>query len=255
MLKRYHADARPATFVLLPAIDLRGGRIVRLVQGDFDQETDYGEEPAAVATRFVQEGATWLHVVDLDAAQAGEPRQLETLQAIAATVGERAIIEWAGGLRTDAAVDAALDAGADRIVVGTAALKDPSFAGRLIERLGPELVVVAIDVRDGFALGEGWRPGAPGLAAPEAVRRLADAGVDTFEVTSIARDGLLGGPDLQLLASIVELGRGTVLASGGIGRLEDLRAVRELGCGGAIVGRAVYEGRFTLAEALGTVAD
>jgi phosphoribosylformimino-5-aminoimidazole carboxamide ribonucleotide (ProFAR) isomerase len=134
-------------------------------------------------------------------------------------------------------------------VVGTAALRDPAFAARLVAHHGAERIAVAIDVREGLALGEGWRAGAPGVPVREAMVALAAAGVTTFEVTAVARDGLLGGPDLELLENVVSIGRGEVIASGGIGRLEDLLDVRALGCSGAIVGRALYEGRFTLAEA------
>jgi phosphoribosylformimino-5-aminoimidazole carboxamide ribonucleotide (ProFAR) isomerase len=163
-------------------------------------------------------------------------------------------VEVAGGLRSEAVVAEALRAGAHRVVVGTAALEDPGFAARLVERHGAQRVAAAIDVRDGLALGEGWRAGARGLPVGDAIRALADAGLAVFEVTAIARDGLLGGPDLDLLGRVVAMAAGEVIASGGIGRIEDVLAVRELGCRGAIVGRALYEGRFTVREAIGALA-
>jgi phosphoribosylformimino-5-aminoimidazole carboxamide ribotide isomerase len=234
----------------LPAIDLRGGHVVRLIQGDFERETRYGDDPASVASDFVDAGARWLHLVDLDGAREGAPRQGDIIRQIVARVGERGRCEVAGGLRSVEAVDAALGAGAARAVVGTAALLDPPFARDLVDRHGSGRVAVAIDVRDGLALGDGWRPGASGVSPEAAITTLADQGVTTFEVTAVNRDGLLGGPDVDLLGRLVALDRGEVIASGGIARVEDLVAVRDLGCGGAIVGRALYEGRFTVADAL-----
>jgi phosphoribosylformimino-5-aminoimidazole carboxamide ribotide isomerase len=237
-------------FDLLPAIDMRAGRVVRLMRGDFDQETVYGDDPVEVATRFVEDGARWLHVVDLDGARDPAIRQLDVVAAIVAGVGERANVEVAGGLRDGTAVGIALRAGAARAVVGTAALADPALAGRLVAEFGAERVVVALDVREGMAVGHGWRRGAPGVPINDALGRLADVGVVTFEVTAIDRDGTLAGPDLGLLGRLVALDRGTIVASAGITTVVDLRAVRALGCSGAIVGRAIYEGRLSLQEAL-----
>lgn len=237
-------------FELLPAIDLRAGRVVRLAQGDFDRERVYGDDPLAVARAFVQVGARWVHVVDLDGARAGRPVQADVVAAIVAGVGEPARVQVAGGLRTEAAVAAAFGTGASRVVVGTAALRDQGFAAALVERHGAGRIVVALDVRDGMAIGEGWRQGAPGAQAEDALVRLADVGVRHFAVTSIDRDGLLEGPDLDLLGRLVGLGRGEVIASGGVSSIADLEAVRALGCSGAIVGRALYEGRLDLCEAL-----
>lgn len=239
-----------STFDLLPAIDLRGGRVVRLRQGDFGRETAYADDPVAVAESFASAGAGWLHVVDLDGAREGRPRPLDAVRGIVAAVGERVRCEVAGGLRSGAAVRAALEVGAARVVVGTAALRDPGFASRLVKRFGSDRVVVALDVRHGQALGEGWRPGAPAMPVEDALASLAAVGVTTFEVTAIERDGLLGGPDIDLLARLVAADRGDIIASGGIGSLDDLRAVRAIGCSGAIVGRALYEGRLDLRAAI-----
>lgn len=236
-----------STFELLPAIDLRGGRVVRLRQGDFNRETSYGDDPPAVARAFSAAGATWLHVVDLDGAQAGEPRQLEKTADIVAEVYGRMHVEIGGGLRTAEAVAGALGTGAARAVVGTAVLRDPAFAVALIARHGPQRIVASIDVRDGLALGEGWRAGAPGLPVAEAVGMLASAGITTFEVTAIERDGLLEGPNLDLLRALVALGRGRIIASGGVSSIDDVIAVQAAGCAGAIVGRALYEGQIDLA--------
>jgi phosphoribosylformimino-5-aminoimidazole carboxamide ribotide isomerase len=244
-----------STFELLPAIDLVGGRVVRLQQGDFARETTYADDPAGVARAFAAVGAQWLHVVDLDGARAGEPRQLGVVAAIAAATARNLTVEAAGGLRHDDAVARAFGAGAGRVALGTAALRDPSFAARLVDRHGPDRIVASIDVRDGLALGEGWRPGAAGLRAEDAVRALADAGIVTFEVTAIDRDGLLGGPDLDFLGGLVRtFPAARIIASGGIASVDDIIASRDIGCAGAIVGRALYEGRVDLAEALAALA-
>ena len=239
-----------STFELLAAIDVRGGRVVRLRQGDFARETVYGDNPRDVARAFADAGASWLHVVDLDGARAGEPRQLDVVAGIVAESLGRLRVEVGGGLRSPGSVAGALATGASRVAVGTAALRDPAFAAGIVRRHGSGHVAASIDVRDGLALGEGWRPGATGVAAAEAVRRLADAGVQTFEVTAIDRDGLMEGPDLRLLGELVALGQGRIIASGGVTDIADLLAVRDAGCAGAIVGRALYEGRLDLAEAI-----
>ena len=233
-------------FELLPAIDLRGGQVVRLDQGDFERETAYDGDPVAVASRFAAIGVTWMHVVDLDGARAGEPRQLEVAASIVAETHGRSRVEVGGGLRTADDVAGALGIGAARAAVGTAALRDPAFARDLIDRYGPTRIVGSIDIRDGMALGEGWRPGAAGVPAVEAIAMLAGAGIDTFEVTAIERDGSLEGPNLALLRSLVALERGRIIASGGVASIEDVLAVQAAGCAGAIVGKAIYEGRIDL---------
>ena len=237
-----------ATFEILPAIDLSGGRVVRLRQGDFARETAYDHDAVAVARGFADAGATWLHVVDLDGAHDGEPRQLELVAEIIAEVHGRMRVEVGGGLRTPAAVAGAIGTGASRIAVGTAALHDPAFALTLVARYGPSRVVGSLDIRDGQAYGEGWRLGSPGVPAAEALEMLSAAGIDTFEVTAIDRDGLLGGPDIALLRSLVRLGRGRIIASGGITSLGDVLAVQAAGCAGAIIGRAIYEGRIDVRD-------
>ena len=163
-------------FELLPAIDLIAGRVVRLRRGDFDQETSYGDDPVAVARAFADAGATWLHVVDLDGARAGEPRQLDLAASIIAEVHGEVRVEVGGGLRTAEAIAGALGTGAARAVIGTALLRDPDLAATLVARHGPGRLVASIDVRDGLALGEGWREGAPGLPAGDAIARLAAGG-------------------------------------------------------------------------------
>jgi phosphoribosylformimino-5-aminoimidazole carboxamide ribotide isomerase len=241
-------------FELLPAIDLRGGRVVRLQRGDIELETAYSDDPVSVAVAFAAGGAEWLHVVDLDGARSGVPAHVATTQAIAAAVGGEIRVEVAGGLRTAAGLRRAFAAGASRVVLATAALRDPAFAKAAVNDHGADGVAVAIDVRDGRASGDGWVGSAGTTDAFEAIRRLGDVGVSTFEVTAIDRDGLLQGPDLDLLTRAVELGRGRIIASAGIASVEDIVAVRGIGCAGAIVGRALYEGQLSLRDALSAAA-
>lgn len=253
MLKRYHGEPAAASdgFALLPAIDLRGGRVVRLVQGDFARESAFSDDPVAVARAFADAGVAWLHVVDLDAARGDGGDNGAVVGAIVSSVGERVAVEVAGGLRSAEAVASVLSLGARRAVVGTAALADPGFARRLVDAHGPDAVAAALDVRDGQAVGHGWRAGAPGVAVEAALDTLADAGVSVFEVTAIDRDGTLGGPDLALYERLVGRRRGRIIASAGVTTVADLRALRAIGCAGAIVGRALYDGRLTIEDALG----
>lgn len=237
-------------FDILPAIDLRGGRVVRLEQGDFARETAFSDDPVSVAQGFVAAGATWLHVVDLDGARSGVPVHGTTIRRIIAAVGDGVAVEVAGGLRDRASVAAVLESGAGRVVIGTAALRDPAFAGRLVADHGAGRVAVAIDVRGGRAVGQGWAADAVGVDPAEAVRRLHDAGVTTFEATAIERDGLEEGPDLALYERLVLLERGEIIASAGIATVEHLGAVRDIGCTGAILGRAIYDGRLDLAAVI-----
>lgn len=237
-------------FEILPAIDLRGGRVVRLEQGDFARETAYSTDPVAVAVAFADAGARWLHVVDLDAARDGRSTNGVVIEGIVRTVGACLAVEVAGGLRSAEAVALALSTGARRAVVGTAAIADPAFAGALVATHGPDRIAVALDVRDGRAIGHGWRDGAPNVPVDATLTALADAGVRIFEVTAIDRDGTSGGPDLELYERLVALGRGSLIASAGISSQRDIAAVRAIGCSGAIIGRALYDGRLPIEVAL-----
>jgi len=237
-------------FEILPAIDLRDGRVVRLEKGDFDRETVFSLLPAAVAVGFADDGAEWIHVVDLDAARNGSAAHADVIAQIIKSVDGRVRIEVAGGLRTEHAVAAVLESGAARAVVGTAALRDPSFAARLVAVHGSDRIVMAIDVRNDRAVGDGWSSADPGVEAEAIIRRLADDGVEIFEVTAIERDGLLSGPNLSLYDRLVGLDCGRIIASGGIARLEDIKAIRTIGCRGAIIGRALYGGHLSLRDAI-----
>lgn len=236
---------------LFPAIDVLDGRCVRLYQGDFDSATVYGNDPVAQARAFAREGATWLHVVDLDAARTGEARNGSLVAEVARRVDVG--IQVGGGIRTDAAADALLESGATRVVVGTAAVRDPKWAARLARR-HPGRVAIGLDA-DGRDLAvHGWteRTGRDVVAV---ARHLQDVGVAALVVTQIGRDGTLSGPDVDQLAAVLDATSVDVVASGGVGSLDDLRALHSLRAGsralsGVIVGRALYEGVFSVAEAV-----
>lgn len=237
MLSRYNS------FTVLPAIDVLDGRVVRLDQGRRERVTVEGGDPVAAVTRFADEGARMLHAVDLDGAFAGSPTPGLAARLVAAAGGVP--VQIGGGYRSLGAIEEALAAGAARVMVGTAALS-PSFLVTAAERFGDGLVV-AIDVRDGVVAVDGWTA-ATEVTPATLARACAEAGVRRLLVTSTHRDGSLAGPDLVLLAEALEAGL-PVLAAGGIASLDDLRAVRELGCSGAIAGSALWHGRFTLGEA------
>ena len=236
------------TFDILAAIDLRGGKVVRLRQGDFAREDVYSDDPTEMGERFAEAGVGWLHVVDLDAARSGGARHGEVVRDLLSRLGTRLAVEVGGGIRDERTAGELLAAGARRVVLGTVALTNPQLVGRIVAEHGAEAVAVAIDVRAGLAYGRGWGAGGVGPPLQEAVQTLASVGVRTFEVTAIERDGSLEGPDLDLLERAVQLGFGDVIASGGIRSIADLEAVRGLGCRGAIVGRALYEGQIALGD-------
>ncbi len=231
-------------FEVIPAVDVLDGRAVRLHEGVRDRVTIEGGDPVALARRFVGEGARRLHLVDLDGAFEGRPSDglLERIALVAAEVP----VQVGGGYRTLEAIDAAVAAGADRVMVGTAALS-PGFLAAAATRLGEQLVV-AVDARDGFVAVEGWTRAAD-ISAAQLALRCADTGVRRLLVTATRRDGSLAGPDLELLAEVLPCGL-PVLAAGGIASLDDLRALHDLGCEGAVVGSALWRGTFTLAEAV-----
>jgi phosphoribosylformimino-5-aminoimidazole carboxamide ribotide isomerase len=241
---------KSSAFEVIPAIDLRAGRVVRLQEGDFEREQVYSDIPAHVAAAFAAARAEWIHVVDLDGARAGERRQSAAISAIRASLPRTVRLQVGGGIRTEDGIAETLAAGADRVVLGTSAIEDPALVERAVKQHGSDRVAVALDVRDGLAVGHGWLPGAAGQPVDGAIARLDSAGVRTFVVTAIDRDGLLGGPDLALLQRLRDLTEADLIASGGIATIDDLIAVRAIGCRAAIVGRALYDRRIDLAEAL-----
>lgn len=230
---------------LYPAIDLRDGRVVRLVQGDYDAETVYGDDPVAVARSFAAQGAAWVHVVDLDAARSGDPVNRPVVAAVAEAVAGTALVQTGGGVRSVDDARALADAGVARVVMGSAAVRDPSLVERVAE-LVP--VAVGLDHRDGDLAVHGWTESS-GVALDDALGRFP--GAAAFVITDIGRDGMLAGPDVDGLAAAVAATSVPVIASGGVGTLDDVAAlVRIAGLAGIITGRALYEGRFTVADAV-----
>ena len=240
--------------ILVPAIDIRDGRAVRLEQGSFDRETVYVEDPLEAARSFAKEGASFLHVVDLDGAREGDPANLHHLERIA---GELEVgVQFGGGLRSRESIGAALTAGAERVVLGTAAYRDRELLERAVADWG-ERVAVAVDVREGQVSVAGWTE-TTGAAPEGVIEGLEARGVRRLVYTSVDRDGMLEGPDLEgATRASAALSAGSFLYSGGVGSLEHLRALRDLGLPnleGVISGKALYERRFAVAEAAGALA-
>jgi phosphoribosylformimino-5-aminoimidazole carboxamide ribotide isomerase len=218
--------------ILYPAIDIRDGKAVRLIQGDYDQETPYDDDPVVAARRWVDGGARWLHVVDLDGARAGEPVNLEHVRRIVAAVSVP--VQLGGGLRDSKKVEQAFSSGVERIVLGTAAVRDPEMA-EAIAAAHAGRVIASVDARSGRVAAEGW----------------TEASELKTAYTPVEVDGLMEGPDLDSLREAAAATEGELIYSGGVGSLDDLRALADLGLGnlgGVIVGRALYEQRFTVAE-------
>ena len=235
---------------LFPAIDLRGGRAVRLLQGDYAQETVYGDDPVALAESFAAAGARWIHVVDLDAARTGDPINRPVVAAVAAAVRGRARIQTGGGVRTPADAEALAAAGVARVVMGSAAVKDRTLVASVF-RVVP--VAVGLDHRDGDVAVHGWTQGS-GLRVMDLLDCYPDA--EAFIITNIARDGMLNGPDVEGLATAAAASPIPVIASGGVSSLDDLRALNRVpGLSGVITGKAIYEHRFSVTEALETLAE
>lgn len=233
--------------ILYPAIDIAGGRAVRLVQGDFDAETVYEDDPFAAASAWVDAGARYLHVVDLDGARTGSPQALHHLRRIAGELGVP--VQVGGGLRSIGAVRDAFEAGAARVILGTAAFTDAAFLDDVVEEFA-ERTVVSVDTRGGFVATAGWTQKTT-LAAADVIAQLQDRGVRAFVFTNVDKDGMLEGPDLDEVRQVAQVVRGRFMYSGGIGRREDLAALaalRQVNLTGVIVGKALYERRFTIAE-------
>jgi phosphoribosylformimino-5-aminoimidazole carboxamide ribotide isomerase len=243
--------------IIFPAIDLRQGRVVRLRQGDPDAETRYSDDPAAMARHWASLGAEWLHVVNLDGAlQAGDrsinlQRLIEIRQAVALP------IQFGGGLRTLDDMDLALQAGATRVVLGTAAVRQPELVTQAIARCGQERIVVGIDAREGQVAIHGWQDTSD-VRAVDLARRMAEAGVARIVYTDISRDGMLSGVNAAATAELAELAGIKVIASGGVRDLDDVRALLALeakGIEGVITGQAIYSGALDLAAAIALTKD
>jgi phosphoribosylformimino-5-aminoimidazole carboxamide ribotide isomerase len=241
---------------LLPAIDLRGGHCVRLHQGDFAAETVYDDDPVRVAREFESAGARWIHVVDLDAARTGTRAHLDQIRLIVRSVACR--VEVGGGVRSAESALELLDAGVERVVIGTAAVERPALVEELCREF-PGRIAVGLDARGNEVAIRGWQEGS-GADLVDLARRFDDIGLAALVVTEIGRDGTLEGPAFGQLAAVLGAGSVPLVASGGVGSLDDLRALARLRSGdralaGVIVGRAIYEGRFGVADALASLSE
>jgi phosphoribosylformimino-5-aminoimidazole carboxamide ribotide isomerase len=235
---------------VIPAIDLRGGRCVRLRQGDFGQETVFGDDPTGMAARWESEGAARIHLVDLDGAKTGRPVNVDAVKRIVDSV--KVPCQLGGGLRDQATIATWLDAGLDRVVVGTQALRDPDWFGQMAESY-PGRLILGLDALDGRVATQGWLD-VSSVQALTLARQFDKLPLAGIIYTDIARDGTLEGPNLQAIAAMAAAVRTPVIASGGVGELKDLERLATLPIAGCIVGRALYEGRFSLADAIGRSA-
>lgn len=240
-------------FTIFPAIDLKAGQVVRLAEGDMARATIYSDDPAAQAAVFARDGATWLHVVDLDGAFAGRSVNGKAVEGVVAAFPGK--VQLGGGIRSMANVDGWFSLGIARAVIGTAALKDPEFV-KTAAAAYPGRIVVAVDARNGMVATEGWAA-ASGIPVADLARRFEDAGVAALLFTDVGRDGLLKGVNIEATHALALAQSLPVIASGGVAGVGDIRALKALagdGIAGVICGRAIYDGRFGLAEALAIAA-
>jgi len=237
---------------ILPAIDLRGAKVVRLSQGDYDRQKTYSDDPAAVAGQFAAAGASWIHMVDLDAARTGTPSNLASVRTVREAVDVK--VELGGGARDDATIEAMLAMGVDRVVVGSAAMRDWTWFERLAGRA--ELagkIALGLDARGDHIAVEGWTEQVD--ASPvEIARRVRGWPIGAIVYTDIARDGMLSGVNFDATSELIDATDVPIIASGGVGCIEDIARCRQIGCGGVIVGRAYYEGKINLKQALEVAA-
>lgn len=233
--------------IIYPAIDLLGGKVVRLRQGKYDQVTVYSDNPIAVAQGFREQGASWIHIVDLDAARSGIPSNHEIIGRIAAGTGLK--VQTGGGIRNLPTLEKLLQVyGVSRCVIGTSAIRDREFT-RMALKLYPQNIAIGMDAHDGEIAVDGWTSGS-GVRATEFASEMEALGAETVIYTDISRDGMMTGPATAQTASIVSATHLSVIASGGIGSEEDLWEIRKSGCAGIIVGKAIYEGKVRLKECL-----
>jgi phosphoribosylformimino-5-aminoimidazole carboxamide ribotide isomerase len=237
------------TLTLYPAIDMRGGNCVRLLQGDYDKETIYGDSPFDMARAFAADGAEWIHMVDLDGAKDG--KRVNDRFVIEAAKELNVNVQIGGGIRSEGDILHYLENGITRVIIGSIAVSNPEFAIEMIQKYGNQ-IVVGIDAKNGYVATHGWLNTSE-VKAVELSKRFADAGAETFIFTDIATDGTLSGPNIAAVCEMAEVTGKNVIASGGVSSLADLRALNAEGVRGAIVGKALYENRFTLKEALDEV--
>lgn len=238
-----------SSFILYPAIDIRGGKCVRLIQGDYNQETVYNDSPVEVAKSWEAQGASWIHLVDLDGAKAGHPVNDAIIGEIARSVSVP--VQVGGGLRTLADVERYIELGVSRVILGTAAIEDRQFVEAVLARYG-EHVAIGIDARDGYVATRGWLE-TSAVKAEDLAQELAAKGAKTFIFTDISRDGMMGGPNVEAIVNLARISGQTVIASGGVSVMDDLTRLAkhtDEGVGGAIVGKALYIGNIHLAEAV-----
>lgn len=236
-------------FTIYPAIDIRDGNCVRLIQGDYNQETVYGNSPLDMARRFAEAGAEWIHTVDLDGAKAGKRVNHEHVIEIAKQLNVK--VQVGGGIRTPEDVAAYLENGVDRVILGSSAIKDPEFVKAMLKKYG-EKIAIGIDARDGYVATEGWLETSKVTAEALGIE-LANHGAEVFIFTDISRDGMLSGPNTEAIAKLARATGKEVIASGGVSTLDDLTDLKQFdkdGIGGAIIGKALYTNQFTLEEAL-----
>jgi phosphoribosylformimino-5-aminoimidazole carboxamide ribotide isomerase len=241
-----------STFTLYPAIDMRDGKCVRLLQGDYDQETVYGDSPFDMAREFAGQGAEWIHMVDLDGAKDGKKINHEHVIRVAKELAVK--VQIGGGIRSMDDVSFYLDRGVDRVILGSAAVSDPEFVRAALKEYGGARVAIGLDARDGFVATEGWLETSH-IKAVDLAKRLVEEGAETFIFTDISKDGMLQGPNIEAIGELAEVTGKEVIASGGVSSVADLEKLKEDGRGiaGAIIGKALYTGRFTLSDALGRV--
>ncbi len=236
---------------VIPSIDIRGGRCVRLYQGDYDKETVFSDDPVQMARRWQDEGGERLHVVDLDGAATGEPANLPIVRNILEALSIP--VQVGGGIRSVDTVRQLIEAGADRVVLGTAAVRNPDMVQEICRDLGAERVIVAADARDGKVAVEGWQEGTS-VQASDLIADMEKLGVVRFLYTDISRDGAMTQPNFQAYRELVASTRGAVIASGGVSSIDHLRELAEIGAEGAILGSALYRGALELSEAVEAMA-
>lgn len=245
------ANGTVAHFEIIPAIDLLGGRCVRLFQGDYDRETEYSDDPVAVALRWEELGAPRLHVVDLDGARGGHPANSKIMASICDMVAIP--VEISGGIRDLETLAVAFAYGAERVQLGSAAVSSPRFVAEAVARY-PDGLVISLDAREGEVYSDGWRV-ATGRSVSDVAREMVELGVPRLMFTDIGRDGALTEPNMTAIAALVATAGVPIIASGGVSRLEHLQRLAAIGCEGAVVGKALYEGTIDLPAALAAIAN
>ncbi|MFL8936169.1 1-(5-phosphoribosyl)-5-[(5-phosphoribosylamino)methylideneamino]imidazole-4-carboxamide isomerase [Rossellomorea oryzaecorticis] len=238
------------SFTIYPAIDMRGGKCVRLIQGDYNQETVYGDSPFDMAKKFADEGAEWIHMVDLDGAKQGSRINDEYVLSVAEKLDAK--VQIGGGIRSAKDIEHYLDRGVDRVIIGSIAVSNTGLVKEWLAKYGGEKIVIGLDAKDGYVATHGWIE-TSSLKAVDLGKELAEAGAETFIFTDIATDGMLSGPNIEAVAELARETGKSVIASGGVSSLEDLAALKKYcdqGVSGAICGKSLYTGKFTVTEAL-----